>query len=148
MAKSQKQGSTNFKKILGPADELSIQDNLFMKGTRIVIPATQREITLGNLHTGHQGIQAIQAMAKTTVYWPGIDSNIEDQVQRCTACLATKPNQKREPLLPHPIPDGPGEKTRSRFLQLWWKKIPACHRLLQQIHICGEKSQQHQLSLQ
>ena len=66
-------------------DELSIQDHLLMKGSRIVIPATQRERTLGNLHIGHQGIQAMQAMAKTTVYWPGIDSDIGDWVQGCTA---------------------------------------------------------------
>ena len=97
-------------------DELSIDHGLLMKGSRIIIPTTQRERTLTNLHVGHQGILSMQQMAKTTVYWPGIDADIEDWVQRCSACLAMKPNQKREPLLPHEVPDGPWQKIGSRFL--------------------------------
>ena len=80
---------------------------------------------MGNLHVGHQGIQAMQAMAKTTVYWPGIDSDIEDWVQRCTACLATKPNQKRKPLRANTR--WTMGKTWSRFLRIRWEEIPACH---------------------
>ena len=67
-----------------------------MKGPRIIIPSAQQERTLGNLHVGHQGILTMQQMAKTTVYWPGIDADIEEWVQRCTACIVTKQNQKRE----------------------------------------------------
>ena len=37
-------------------DELSIDHGLLMKGSRIIIPTTQRERTLTNLHVGHQGI--------------------------------------------------------------------------------------------
>ena len=104
-------------------DELSIDHGLLMKGSRIIIPTTQRERTLTNLHVGHQGILSMQQMAKTTVYWPGIDANIEDWVQRCSACLATKPNQKREPLLPHEVPDGPWQKIGADFFDLDGKKF-------------------------
>ena len=104
-------------------DELSINHGLLMKGPRIVIPSAQQERTLGNLHVGHQGILAMQQMAKTTVYWPGIDADIEDWVQRCTACLATKPNQKREPLLPHQVPDGPWQKIGADFFDFEGKKF-------------------------
>ena len=62
-------------------------------------------------------------MAKTTVYWPGIDADIEDWVQRCTAFLATKPNQKREPLLPHKVPDGPWQKIGADFFDFEGKKF-------------------------
>ena len=99
-------------------DELSIDHGLLLKGPRIVIPATLQDKTLQNLHTGHLGVQAMQQTAKGTVYWPGIDADIEDYVQRCTACLATKKHQKREPLLPHTIPDGPWQKNWSRFFRL------------------------------
>ena len=75
-----------------------------MKGPRIVIPTVQRERTLGNLHVGHQGITAMQQMAKTTVYWPGIDADIEDWVQRCTACLATKPKPEERTTSTTPSP--------------------------------------------
>ena len=104
-------------------DELSIDHGLLMKGPRIVIPSAQRERTLGNLHVGHQGILAMQQMAKTTVYWPGIDADVEDWVQRCTACLATKRNQKREPLLPHKVPDGPWQKIGADFFDFEGKQF-------------------------
>ena len=54
-------------------------------------------------------------LAKSIVYWPGIDANIEDFVYRCPACPATKPNNKREPLLPCDIPDAPWEKLGADF---------------------------------
>ena len=104
-------------------DELSTDHGLLMKGPRIVIPTVQRERTLGNLHVGHQGITAMQQMAKTTVYWPGIDADIEDWVQRCTACLSTKPNQKREPLLPHKVPDAPWQKIGADFFDFEGQKF-------------------------
>ena len=104
-------------------DELSTDHGLLMKGSRIIIPTTQRERTLTNLHVGHQGILSMQQMAKTTVYWPGIDADIEDWVQRCSACLATKPNQKREPLLPHKVPDGPWQKIGADFFDFDGKKF-------------------------
>ena len=53
----------------------------------------QWERTLGNLHIRHLGLLAMQQMAMTTVYWPGIDAYIEDWVQRCTTSL-TKPKER------------------------------------------------------
>ena len=67
-------------------DELSTDDRLLMKGPRVVITAMSR-------------------IAKNTVYWPGIDADIEDFVNRCSTCLITKPNNKRKPFLPHAVPD-------------------------------------------
>ena len=55
-------------------DELGIDNGLLLNSTRIVIHTSQRETTLGNLHTGHFGIQVMQQFARTTVYWPGIDA--------------------------------------------------------------------------
>ena len=77
-------------------DELSIDHGLLMKGPRIVIPTVQRERTLGNLHVGHQGITAMQQMAKTTVYWPGIDADIEDWVTKMHSMSSnkTKPEER------------------------------------------------------
>ena len=96
-------------------DELSTDRGLLMKGPRIVIPGCQRERTLNNLHTGHKGTTAMSQIAKNTVYWPGIDADIEDFVHRCPTCLVTKPNNKWEPLLPHTVPDGPWQKVGADY---------------------------------
>ena len=54
-------------------------------------------------------------IAKNTIYWPGIDADIKDFVNRCPTCLVTKPNNKREPLLPHTVPDGPWQKVGAGY---------------------------------
>ena len=76
-------------------DELSIDNGLLMKGPHIVIPGCQREQTLTNLHTGHKGTTAMSQLAKNTVYWPGIGADNKDFVNRCQACLETKPNNNK-----------------------------------------------------
>ena len=40
---------------------------------------------------------------------------LEDFVNRCSTCLVTKPNNKREPLLPHTVPDGPWQKVGADY---------------------------------
>ena len=104
-------------------DELSTDHGLLMKGSRIIIPTTQRERTLTNLHVGHQGILSMQQMAKTTVYWPWIDADIEDWVQRCSACLAMKTKPEERTLLPHKVPDGPWQKIGADFFDFDGKKF-------------------------
>ena len=54
-------------------------------------------------------------IAKNTIYWPGIDADIEDFVNRCPTCLVTKPNNKQEPLLPHTVQDGPWQKVGAEY---------------------------------
>ena len=81
-----------------------------------------REWTLHNLHTGHQGIQAMEQTATSTLYWSGIDADIEVFIHRCPACLAIKQHNKWEPLLPHTIPDGPWLKIGIDFFEFDGKK--------------------------
>ena len=57
-----------------------------------------------------KALQPCPNWPKNTVYWPGIDADIEDFVNRCQACLETKPNNKQEPMMPHTVPDGPWQK--------------------------------------
>ena len=64
----------------------------------------------------------MQQIAKNTVYWPGIAADIEDFVCRFPACLQTKPNNTREPLLPHQVADGPREKIGADFFDFDGRK--------------------------
>ena len=116
-------------------DGLSIDNGFLMKGPWIVIPACQRECTLNHLHTGHKGTTAMSQLAKNTVYWPGIDADIEDFVNRCQPCLTSKPNNSREPLLPHSVwfyllysilfylSDGPWQKLGMDYFDFDGKKF-------------------------
>ena len=88
-------------------DELSVDDGMVIKGERIIIPESMREETLGRIHAGHQGVNKCQLRAKTCVYWPGINKEIERIVGACNICQGYQNSQSHEPLMPREIPQRP-----------------------------------------
>lgn len=88
-------------------DELSVDDGFVIKGDRIIIPVTMRNETLEKIHAGHQGVNKCQLRAKSCVYWPGINKDIEQSVRGCKICQEHQNGQTAEPLLPHDIPQRP-----------------------------------------
>ena len=52
----------------------------------------------------------MQSNAGVTVYWPGIDADIEDFMNRCSSCLLHCQNQVHKSMMGHRIPDGPWQK--------------------------------------
>ena len=49
-------------------------------------------------------------LARKSVYWRGINSDIERTVSGCEQCILRRKAPAREPLLPHDIPDRPWQK--------------------------------------
>ena len=88
-------------------DELSVQDELVMKGERIVIPKAMQQYILQNIHAGHQGSEKCKLRAKSCVFWKGINADIDMTVRSCTTCQMHQNSQQAEALLPHDIPEGP-----------------------------------------
>ena len=80
-------------------EELTVENGLLLKSTRIIIPKVMRDQFLNELHTGHLGITKCIELAKQTMYWPGINNDIEQFVATCQPCLnmqhLTKNAQKR-----------------------------------------------------
>ena len=62
------------------------------------------------LHEGHKGIDKTLCGARNSIYWPGIDREIEDVVKRCHQCLAHLSVNSMEPPKQSPIPTRPWEK--------------------------------------
>ena len=52
------------------ANELSVCNNLLLKGGRIVIPQSLQEQMLAKLHCGHQGITECRQRACQSIWWP------------------------------------------------------------------------------
>ena len=75
----------------GVKDQLSIDDNLIVYGCRLLIPTSLRATMLSRLHDAHQGIARSQARARLTLYWPGIDRDIESYVRGCRHCMPEPP---------------------------------------------------------
>ena len=70
-------------------DELSVEDGLVTKISRLLIPSTVRWKTLEQIHEGHQGIEKCILKARESVFWPGISDGIWDIVEKCEICQSS-----------------------------------------------------------
>ena len=68
-------------------EELTIDDELILKGTRIVVPIMRQVEILKLIHEGHLGLTKCKLRAKETVYWPGLNDQLEKLVLNCPLCL-------------------------------------------------------------
>ncbi|XP_065204153.1 uncharacterized protein K02A2.6-like [Planococcus citri] len=81
---------------LGANDgKLSLQGRSIFHGIRVYIPQVHRNAVLDELHAGHLGIVRMKALARSHVYWPGIDHDIEALVKRCASCTAVSKDPKQ-----------------------------------------------------
>ena len=73
--------------------ELCFQDDVLLRGNRIVIPSALRSRVLSAAHEGHPGIVSMKARLRTKVWWPRIDKDAENFVKAFRSCtLVSAPN--------------------------------------------------------
>ncbi|XP_055532770.1 uncharacterized protein K02A2.6-like [Wyeomyia smithii] len=79
-------------------DELEIVDECLLYKTRVVIPQLLQGEILKLLHVNHAGMCKMKQLARGTVFWFGINSDIEKYVSSCDVCssMAIVPKQTGE----------------------------------------------------
>ena len=87
--------------------ELTTEGGRIYKAHNILIPPSLRAGTLQKLHQSHQGIEKTKRLARESIFWPGMNSQIEELVSNCSTCLHHANANQREPLHPHEIPSRP-----------------------------------------
>ena len=97
--KTIKEGPKEIQKYWTFHEELTIEDGLILKGMRIVIPDEKREEILKQIHEGHLGFNKCQMRAKETVYWPGLNEQLEQLILNCQLCL--KYSRSKVKVYPH-----------------------------------------------
>ena len=95
--------------------ELKSHGGVLLWGLRVVIPSKFREAVLSELHTGHQGIVKTKQLARSFVWWPGIDSAIERLICSCQGCAKTQSNPSNAQLHPWKWPSQPWERIHIDF---------------------------------
>lgn len=92
------------------ASELSIHQECIMLGDRVVVPSSLRQKVIKQLHRGHPGIVRMKAIARSYVYWPKIDSDVEHCVQACGSCQNVAKSPPIAELHSWPIPTEPWQR--------------------------------------
>ena len=90
--------------------ELSIAGDLLVRDSRIIMSQTLHAETLEKLHESHLGVYKCEERAKTAVWWSGLTKDIEGIVANCSYCQRQKLTQRKEPLMPSPMPERPWQR--------------------------------------
>ena len=80
------QTSTCFKPYKKIRNELSVEGDYLLRGTRVIIPLKLRAKVLEELHNGHCGMVRMKALSRSYVWWPGLDEDISKVVKECAGC--------------------------------------------------------------
>ena len=91
----------------GIRHELTVVDDIILRGSRILMQTSLRERTLKLVHEGHQGIVKTKRLLREKVWWPGIDQAIEQLIRTCIACQAQGPVSTPPPLHMTTMPSQP-----------------------------------------
>lgn len=65
------------------AGEISCQDGLLLRGSRIVIPQSLQLEILQKIHAGDLGIVKCRERANQSIWWPNLSRELKEYIQRC-----------------------------------------------------------------
>ncbi|KAM7286060.1 uncharacterized protein ISCGN_032945 [Ixodes scapularis] len=95
--------------------ELSLQRDCILWGNRVVIPQVARERVLQLLHANHPGMSAMKASPRGLMWWPKMDSQIEEFVRYCQPCQSNRQSDPKAPLHFWVKPDQPWSRLHIDF---------------------------------
>ena len=96
-------------------EELSVMDGCVLWGTQVLVPPPGRKQILEELHATHPGVSRMKSLARCYIWWPQMDSDIENLVRRCTVCQETRPSPASAPHHPWTWPDKPWSRLHLDF---------------------------------
>jgi hypothetical protein len=98
------------------ANELSTTESgILLRGNRILIPSSLRARVVDLANNGHQGIVKTKALIGPRVWFPGIDRQVENKINKFRECQANTGSQSYEPLHTSEMPAGPWQSVSGDF---------------------------------
>ena len=96
-------------------NELTVEGDCLMWGIRVVVPAKLQEHVLQELHKEHPGASRMKALARSYLWWPGLDKCLEEKAKSCLSCQEVKNNPPVAPLHPWIWPTQPWKRVHIDF---------------------------------
>nr|VZI26728.1 unnamed protein product [Spirometra erinaceieuropaei] len=94
---------------------LSVVDSCLMFSDRVVIPSSLRPTVIRQFHAAHPGTSRMKSIARSFAYWPGIDSDVDDLVRRCSRCQQAAKMPPRQLPVPWEPPERPWSRVHIDF---------------------------------
>ena len=95
--------------------ELSTEANCLLWGIRVIIPKKYQAQLLEELHSEHQGVSRMKALARSYPWWPGLDKELEECARNCHECQSVKNSPAVAPLHPWLWPSKPWQRVHIDF---------------------------------
>lgn len=102
--------------------DLYYANGLIFKDNRIFVPKSLRKEMLSRLHIPHSGKVKTKLNAKQLIFWPSMNSDIDNLIESCNVCLSNSNFNQREPMIPHEIPLGVWKKVGTDIFSYNGKK--------------------------
>ena len=101
-------------------NDLSVVDGCLLWGSRVVILKVFHTPLLEELHTNHLGMSHMKSLARSYIWWPQLNSPVEDIARNCTQCALVAATPSLAPAHPWLVPKGPLERVHVDHAQ--WNK--------------------------
>ena len=80
--------------------DLTVQHRCLMWGLRVIVPPKLCPWVLKELHSAHPGVVIMKSLARSYIWWPSIDSQIEHQAKSCHSYQRVQKDPGLAPLHP------------------------------------------------
>ena len=81
-------------------NELTVEEGCLLWGFRVIIPHSLRHKLLKELHRDHPGVTRMKSVARSYMWWPGLDKELKQLAKSCQSCQAVKGAPPLAPLHP------------------------------------------------
>lgn len=95
--------------------ELSTDQGCILWNNRVIIPSSLRHAVLTLLHEEHPGINRVKMLARSWVWWPKMDDDLESLVKKCSVCQSVQKSAECVPLQPWPLASNIWERVHMDF---------------------------------
>ena len=90
--------------------QLTVQDQLVFKGSRVIIPATMRKEMVAIAHATHIGIEGCIRRVRESMFWPRMATELKEYISKRDVCMAHRTSQSKEPIQQHEFAARPWSK--------------------------------------
>ena len=96
-------------------DEITIESGCLLWGVRVLVPKKLQGRVLEELHKGHPGASRMKSLARSYLWWPGLDTELEHLAKSCIPCQEVKLTPPAAPLHPWVWPSLPWQRIHVDF---------------------------------